>query len=254
MYKRQGYFEYQRRLEMVRARPPYQPPEAVSDPAGATRTLEAGESAAMLRRFGISVPQETMAGSAAEASELARDIGYPVVLKAPLDGFPHKSDVGLVRTELGSAEEVRGAFESLRARVLELAPDAKSQPIMVQRQAAPGTEVIIGITRDATLGAAILVGLGGIFTEVLRDVSVRPLPITGFDAGEMIRELKGFALLEGVRGTPKADLQALTETILAVARLAADPGNRVVELDLNPVIAGPTGCVAVDSLIVVATG
>ena len=117
-----------------------------------------------------------------------------------------------------------------------------------------GTEIIIGTTRDATLGPAILVGLGGIFTEVLRDVSVRPLPISEADAGEMIRELKGFGLLEGVRGAAKADLGALSETIRSVARLAADPANRVVELDLNPVIAGPTGCVAVDNLVIVDTG
>jgi acetate---CoA ligase (ADP-forming) len=248
-----GYFEYQQRLEGVGARPPYEPPPAGPEAPHATRTLEAGESAALLRRFGVPIPEERMASSAAEATDAVEIIGYPVVLKAPVAGFPHKSDVGLVRTGLASAGEVRAAFESLRARVRELVPDAAAQPIMVQRQVAPGTEVIIGITRDATLGPAILVGLGGIFTEVLRDVSVRPLPITEFDAGEMIHELKGFLLLEGVRGTPKADLQALTETILAVARLAADPDTRVVELDLNPVIAGPAGCVAVDSLIVVAS-
>jgi acetate---CoA ligase (ADP-forming) len=249
-----GYFEYQRRFEAVRARPAYEPPSAASAPVTSTRALVAGESLAMLRRYGVPVPEERMVDSAKEASAAARDMGYPVVLKAPLAGFPHKSDVGLVRNGLTSAEEVRVAFDSLRGRVLELAPEAKAQPIMVQRQVASGVEIIIGITRDATLGEAILVGLGGIFTEVLRDVSVRPLPITEFDAGEMIRELKGSALLDGVRGTPKADSHALMETIQAVARLAADPANRVVELDLNPVIAGAAGCVAVDSLIVVASG
>jgi acyl-CoA synthetase (NDP forming) len=188
-----------------------------------------------------------------EAVRIAEKIGYPVVLKAPLEGFPHKSDVGLVRTGLTTARQVEEAYSSLRERASQLAPDLDVR-ILVQRQVTEGTEIIIGITRDPTLGAAILIGLGGIFTEVLRDVSVRPLPITEADASEMIRELKGFALLEGVRGGPKADLGALEHTLMAVARLAADPANRVVELDLNPVIAEPTGCTVVDSLVIVATG
>jgi acetate---CoA ligase (ADP-forming) len=247
-----GYFEYRRRLEMVRSRLEYEPSGFPWETPPSTRTLDSAESALLLQRYGIRVVEHHMAGSATEASAAAGKLGYPVVLKASLEGFPHKSDVGLVRTGISSAEEVGEAFADLRARASQLARGIEA-PIMVQRQVKRGIEIIIGMTRDATLGPAILVGLGGIFTEVLRDVSVRPLPITRADAEEMIGDLKGFPLLEGVRGAPKVDLGALTETMIAVGRMAADPVNGVVELDLNPVIAGPDGCVAVDSLIVVAT-
>jgi acyl-CoA synthetase (NDP forming) len=112
--------------------------------------------------------------------------------------------------------------------------------------------VIVGVIRDPTFGAAVVVGLGGVLTEVLKDVSVRPLPITTADAEEMLRDLRGFPVLLGVRGAPPVDLDALVRVILSVAELAEDPGLDVVELDLNPVIAGPRGAVAVDSLIVAA--
>jgi acyl-CoA synthetase (NDP forming) len=247
-----GYFEYHRRIGLVRSRPQYDLPDAPSATSDSGRTLDPAEAADLLQRYGVTVAPESTAGSPTEAVAAAGLIGYPVVMKIPLEGFPHKSDVGLVLTGLKSAEGVREGFSRLLARAAELAPGIEVG-VMVQRQVAAGTEIIVGITRDATVGPAILVGLGGIFTEVLRDVSVRPLPITEGDAAEMIRELRGFALLDGVRGTPRADLKALAETIMAVARLATDPANRVIELDLNPVIAGPSGCTAVDSLVVIET-
>jgi acyl-CoA synthetase (NDP forming) len=248
-----GYFEYHRRLDLVRSRPEYEPPPVALASSPSVRTLDPAEAADLLQRYGVSVAMQNVAGSPAEAIAAATLIGYPIVLKAPLAGFPHKSDVGLVLTGITSAKQVEEGFAKLLARASQLAPGAEVA-ILVQRQVAPGTEIIIGITRDDTVGPAILVGLGGIFTEVLRDVSVRPLPISEGDAGEMIRELKGFALLDGVRGAPKADLGALAATLMGVARLAADPDNRVLELDLNPVIAGPSGCVAVDSMVAVETG
>jgi acetate---CoA ligase (ADP-forming) len=120
----------------------------------------------------------------------------------------------------------------------------------VQQMAAAGTEMIVGITHDSQLGAAVMVGTGGIFAEVLRDVAVRPLPLDERDAREMIDSLRGVALLRGARGQAPGDIDALVRVILGVARLATACGDRLVELDLNPVIVSAAGAVAVDALVV----
>ena len=113
-----------------------------------------------------------------------------------------------------------------------------------------GIEMIVGITHDSQLGAAVMVGSGGIFAEVLRDVAVRPLPLDAADAREMVESLRGYALLKGARGRPPADVDALVDVIMAVARLATACGDRIAELDLNPVIVNAGGAVAVDSLVI----
>ncbi|HLH68715.1 MAG TPA: acetate--CoA ligase family protein [Candidatus Dormibacteraeota bacterium] len=207
----------------------------------------------LLASRGLCLPRQRMVSSVDAARAAAEELGYPVVLKCFPAGHPHKSEAGLVRTGLGSAAEVELAYRELEARGRELAPGT-SPPLQLQEHVGPGVEMIIGVTRDEVLGPAVLVGLGGIFAEVLDDVSVRPLPITPEDAEEMLRELRGFPLLEGARGAPPADLAALAGTLLTVAEMAADGRLGLRELDLNPVIATSTAAVVVDAVVVLDEG
>lgn len=249
-----AYFEHQRRREITSARPapPQAPPEAL--PAQPARTLDSREAAELLGHYGIPLAEERMVNAAAEATRAADELGLPVVLKAVPRDIAHKSDAGLVRLGLRSAGEVESAFDELRVRLRELSPAEAAMPLQLQRQLAAGVEVILGVTREPTLGPVLLVGLGGIFTEVLHDVSVRPLPVTPADAEEMLRELTGYPLLMGARGTPPANVKALIEMMLAVAGMAGDPSLRLVGLDLNPVIVDASGAVAVDRLVIVEGG
>jgi acetate---CoA ligase (ADP-forming) len=246
-----GLVEFNRRL-MSGSRPAYSPTAPVGTSASPRRVLDFVESATLLDNYGVRVPKARIVRSFEEAREAAIEIGYPVVLKAFLPDVVHKSDAGLVRTGLAKASELQIAFRQMAARVEELAPGSSGTSLQVQGQASAGTEMIIGVIQDPTLGPVILVGLGGIFTEVLNDVSVRPLPITVTDANEMIGELQGYPLLAGFRGISRVDVEALVEALMSVAHLAEDPNNHIRELDINPIIVSSDGAIAVDSLVVVS--
>jgi acyl-CoA synthetase (NDP forming) len=166
--------------------------------------------------------------------------------------FPHKSDAGLVRLGVGSPAEARRVFTELMAAAAEADPEARLDGVLVQEMVTDGAECIVGLTRDPALGPAVMVGLGGIFAEILEDVAVRPIPFDRKDAEDMVRSLKGFPLLDGARGRRKADVKALVDVVLAVQKLAVAAGERVAELDLNPVLvrAAGRGAVAVDSLVI----
>jgi acyl-CoA synthetase (NDP forming) len=148
--------------------------------------------------------------------------------------------------------EARKAYDELMDRARKANPKAQLDGVLVQEMVTDGTECIVGVTRDPALGPAVMVGLGGIFAEILEDVAVRPIPFDRKDAEDMVRSLKGFPLLDGARGRPKADVKALVEVLLAVQKLAVACGPRLAELDLNPVLvrAQGKGAVAVDSLVV----
>ena len=244
-----AYLAHRARLAAAVGRPL---PDRAVPGGGPRRTLDPGSALALFGRHGIPLVEERLVDSADEARAAAESIGGPVAMKVLLDGFPHKSDVGLVLTDLRTADAVAGAFAALRARAVELSPGIGPPPVLVQRQVGAGVELIVGVTVDEEIGKVLLVGLGGIHTEVTRDVSVRPLPVTRADVGEMLRELRGHELLLGVRGSAPVNLEAVEEVVLGAAALAADPVSSVVELDLNPVIAGPADAVVVDSLVIVA--
>jgi acyl-CoA synthetase (NDP forming) len=234
------------------------PSQAVALPATARAALagtkpgvlDADNTRALLRAFKVPLVPEETAQSAAGAVKVASDFGYPVVMKLASPDFPHKSDAGLVRLAVDDAAAVKRNYVELVDRARKLDTTARIDGVLVQQMITDGVEIIIGITRDEVLGHAVLVGLGGIFTEVYADTSVRPLPIDEADAWEMVRELKGFPLLDGARGRPKLDTRALVRTVLATAKLAGALGDRLVELDLNPVLVRSRGVVAVDALIV----
>lgn len=204
----------------------------------------------MLAAAGIPVTRTEVAQTPDQAAELAGAIGYPVVLKIVSEQILHKSDIGGVVLGLTDAASVRAAFGDIVARGQAAAGEAAVQGVSVQPEVPAGTEVIVGLLTDPQFGPVVMAGLGGIFVEVLKDVAFRVVPLTPRDAGDMIRQLRGFPVLEGTRGRPGVDVAALERLILAVSRFAQEHPE-VAELDLNPVIAHGTGVVAVDARVIV---
>ncbi|MEW2301412.1 acetate--CoA ligase family protein [Streptomyces sp. NPDC006655] len=204
----------------------------------------------LLRAYGIRVPREQLVTSAAAAVRAAGLVGYPVVMKASGGQLAHKTELGLVKIGLTSASQVRDAYRELTdiARYEGVALDGVLVCQMVQR----GVEMVVGVTHDDLFGPTVTVGLGGVLVEVLHDAAVRVPPFGEDQARDMLAELRGRPLLDGVRGRPPADLDALVEVILRVQRMALELGDRLAELDINPlmVLEQGQGAVALDALAV----
>jgi acetate---CoA ligase (ADP-forming) subunit beta len=215
------------------------------------RLLNEVEAKEVLAEAGVPVVRAKLARSRDEAVAFAREAGFPVALKIVSNEITHKSDVGGVKLNLPDEAAVAEAFEAIVAAVKGVAPQAAIDGVSVQKMAAAGTEVIIGVNTDAQFGPVIMFGLGGILVEVLEDVAFRIVPIEPRDARQMVREIKGFKLLEGYRGQPPADVAALEQMLLKVSAFV-DSHPEVEELDLNPVFAYADGAIAVDARIVLA--
>ncbi|MGB9804934.1 acetate--CoA ligase family protein, partial [Desulfofundulus sp.] len=211
------------------------------DIVGVGGTLSEGDSKALLSKFGIPVTRSGLAGSAGEAVELAGQIGYPVAMKVDSPDIPHKTEAGAVFLNLFSEEEVRRAYASILQNAGHYKPGARINGVLVQEMLPEGTEVIIGVTRDPVFGPTVMFGLGGIFVEVLKDVSFRVAPLSRGDALDMIREIKGYEVLKGVRGKPPADIEALVDVIMKVSTLATVLNDQLEELDINPLVVYPEG-------------
>jgi acetyltransferase len=207
---------------------------------------------AILDAYGIPTPPEALAGSADQAVEIATSIGFPVVMKIESADVPHKTDAGCVELSITDADGCRAAYRRILENALKHRPEARIEGVLVQKQLPPGTEMVVGMTRDPDFGPMILLGLGGIFVEVLRDSVIAPAPLSEEQARAMVGRLKGRAMLEGVRGQPPRDVDALVSVLVGLSRLAIDAGKDLAEADLNPVIVYPQGqgAVAVDYLFV----
>lgn len=208
--------------------------------------LEAKE---LLRQAGILVIETKLARTKEEAGEISKEMGFPVVLKIASPEIIHKSDAGGVKLALKNLAEVKEAYEEIMRSCRQGYPRALLEGVTVQKMARPGVEVIVGMSKDPQFGPVLMFGLGGIFVEILKDVSFRVVPVTERDAAEMIREIKGFPLLQGYRGQEPAHLPALEELIVKVSRFGEE-NPEVKELDLNPVFAYRDGVVAVDARII----
>jgi acyl-CoA synthetase (NDP forming) len=215
------------------------------------RVLTEVESKQVLAEAGIPCAVARLATTAEEAAAAAREVGLPAVVKVVSPDIVHKTDVGGVRLGLTTPEEVSQAFHEVTAAARQHMPQARILGVSVQRQAAPGVEVIVGMSKDPQFGPVIMFGLGGILVELFRDVSFRIVPLEPRDARQMIREIKGLPLLMGYRGQPPADLDALERLILRVSELV-EAYPEIAELDLNPVFARPDGAEAVDARIVLS--
>ena len=219
----------------------------------ASAALSEIDGKALLRKAGITVPEGGVARSADQAVELAKAVGFPIAMKIVSAQIPHKTEAGGVRLNLADEQAVGSAYQNILHTVSQRQPDAAIDGVLVEKMfPAGGREILIGVHQDEAFGLVLTVGLGGIFVEVLKDVAHRALPIEPQDASEMLRELKGYALLEGVRGQAPADIAALEDLLLRVSRFATGQGPRLRELDLNPVWVGREGegAVPLDALVV----
>lgn len=212
------------------------------------------EAQKILTAYGLAIPQSQVAKDPDEAVRIAGEIGYPVVLKIASPDILHKTDVGGVRVGLENAEAVRDAFELMVYRAQRYLPEARILGCTVQEMApSGGMEVLVGMNRDPQFGPLLTFGLGGIYVETLKDVTFRLAPVSVQEAEEMLGEIRAHALLEGVRGKPAADRQAIIDTLLRMSQLVTD-FPEIAEFDINPLIVYPAGqgAVAIDMRLVLS--
>jgi acyl-CoA synthetase (NDP forming) len=212
--------------------------------------LSESESKQLIAAWGVPVSMEVCAKDIDGAVKAAEKIGYPVVFKADSPDIPHKTEAGVVRLNLRDADQVRAAYTAILANANAHAPDAKINGVLVQEMVSGGVEVIIGVSYDAQLGPTLLFGTGGVMVEVYKDVAMRHCPITPAEAREMIAEVKGAKLLQGFRGKPACDINALANVLVNVSHLAVNLDGQLAELDINPLLVLPQGIKAVDALAV----
>jgi acetate---CoA ligase (ADP-forming) len=210
-----------------------------------------GETDRLLGAYGIALAPATIARSATEAAQAAEKLGYPCVLKVASVDIPHKTEFGALRLGLETRAAVERAYEELLANVRAGKPDADIEGVLVQKQ-IKGVECLLGIARDEQAGPTLVMGLGGVFVEILADVQIRIPPISAAEARRALESLKGAKVFSGVRGAPPVDLDALAEMAARLSWFAYDFRDRIAELDLNPVVVLPAGqgAFAVDALLV----
>lgn len=225
-------------------------------PASARVALPAGldepEAARILGAAGLTFARCDTATSADIAVQMARDIGFPVVLKVRSPDIAHKSEVGGVKVGLADENAVRAAYEAIMASAKAAMPSARIRGVTVNEMVSGGVQAILGTHRDPTFGPMVMVGLGGIYTEVLKDTAMRLAPVNRDQALHMIRSLKGFAILDGARGAEKADIGALADAVVALSAFAVAQGDAMDGAEINPMIVHPKGCIGVDALIIPA--
>ena len=234
------------------------PPSAPAILASATtsgeglRVLGEAASKVLLAPFGLTAPAEQVATDAEAAVAAAERIGYPVVLKLVSDDVQHKSDVGGVLIGLGTAHAVRDGFARIRAALASLRPGAHFGGVLVAEQIDGGLELVLGVHRDPEVGLVTMFGAGGVLLELQKDIAFGPVPLDARTAADMIARTMAGRLLEGYRGSPKRDRAAVTEALIGLSHLAQDLGERLVSIDINPLVALPEGKGArmLDALIV----
>jgi acyl-CoA synthetase (NDP forming) len=241
-----------RRPQMADETPPAVRQEVSRTLSAVGRVLTEAEAKTLLALYGVPRPPEVLVASGEAAAAAAVEIGGPVALKVQSPDITHKTEAGAVALGITGDTAVREAYQRIVANAERAHTRAAIHGVLVQPMASPGQEIILGVTRDPDFGPMLMVGLGGIHVEVLRDVAFAPVPIDTEEALSLLGELKGEALLDGMRGAPPADRAALAELIATLSRFAADHAELIEEIDLNPVIVHPEGqgLTVVDALIV----
>ncbi|MBI2129616.1 acetate--CoA ligase family protein [Candidatus Woesearchaeota archaeon] len=206
------------------------------------------ETKKILKKYKMPYPPSELAKSELEARKIADKIGYPVVLKIDSPDIVHKSDVGGVIADIKSGEDAAAAYLKIIKNAGKI-KNARINGIIVQKMER-GTAVIVGMKRDAQFGPALMFGLGGIFVEIMKDVSFRIAPIDKNEALEMIKEVKGYEILKGARGSEKANIDAIADIILKLSKLAIKEKN-IMEIDFNPVIVNKKTAKIVDARMMI---
>jgi acetyltransferase len=215
-------------------------------------TLSEFDSKSLLRDAGIALPDEVLVTERGGLDAAIARAGFPLVMKIQSRDIPHKSEVGGVRVNITTKGEAFTAFQALLDNAQRHRPNAAIQGVLVGPMAKKGVEIIVGTLLDLTFGPMIMVGLGGITTELFRDVIYRPAPVRAAEASAMLDALKAAPLLNGFRGAPKADVVALSHVIAQISLLAAQHAKEISEIELNPVLvhAEGQGVTIVDALVV----
>jgi len=207
------------------------------------------ESKQILKEVGINTTEIRLARSKEEAVARSQELGFPVVLKIVSPDILHKTDVGGVKLSLNNKEDVGNAYDEIISMIKKHQPSAKIQGVSVQPMARPATEVIIGMSKDPQFGPVLMFGLGGILVEILKDISFRIVPLTRRDANEMIREIKGYPILEGYRGQEPANIAVLEQLLLKVSEFV-ESKPEIKELDINPIFAYRDSALAIDARVI----
>jgi acetyltransferase len=226
--------------------------EAVKEVPKISRSLPEYEAKKLLSAYGISTTAEELAHDSAEAIKLSRSIGYPVALKISSKDIPHKTEAGGIVLGISSDLEVEEAYQKILDNVRKYKPGSVIEGVLVQEMAGPGAEVILGVSSEPGIGPVILFGLGGIFVEVFKDVTLRVARFMDHEtAQEMVREIKGYSILKGARGQKPCDTDAIVETIVKLARFAMAYRDSIDQIDINPlrVFEQGKGVKVVDALI-----
>src|SRR5690606_25355920 len=212
---------------------------------GARRTLQA---------CALRTPETRLAGTPEQAVEMAGEIGYPVVLKIASPDILHKTDVGGVRVGLQNAQDMRDAFELMVYRAERYVPGARIWGCTVQEMTPQGHEILVGMNRDPQFGPLVTFALGGIYVEILKDATFRIAPFARNEAWQMLNEIRAHALLDGVRGRPPADKEAIVDTLMRIGQLVTD-FPEILELDINPLMVFDEGqgAIAIDMRLVLAS-
>lgn len=218
--------------------------------AAGDRVLTERQSKEVLAAYEIAVTRETLARTAGEAVDAAARLGFPVVLKIESADIPHKSDAGVIRLNLRDADAVRDAFDAVSARAAAVVPTPRVEGVLVQQMIPAGLEIVVGARIDPQFGPLVLVGLGGVLVELVRDTVLALAPVSQAQALGMLASLKGARALDGFRGSEPVDRDTLADTIVRVSELASDLRHDIVELDVNPVLCAGRSVVAVDALLV----
>lgn len=239
-------FDYAAMRERLARGVPQRPSDIDADKArtallGVDGVLNEAASKALLTCYGLPVTREKLVRDAADAAVFASEIDGPVALKIQSSDIPHKTEAGALRLGVQGEEAVCRGFEEVMAAARSYRPDARIDGVLVQEMVTEGHEMLLGISRDPVFGPVLAVGFGGIFAEVVKDVSIRLPPVDKTMADEMLRELRTFPLLEGARGQPPADVGALTDCIVRLSWLATDHAGLIREFDINPLKVGPQG-------------
>ena len=217
--------------------------------------LSEHQSKELLKAWEVTVTVESLVGSADEAVEAAQRIGFPVALKVDSPDLLHKTEAGVIRLNLAEEAQVRSAFSEVMSSAKSNAPDAAVNGVLVQEMVRDAVEVIVGVSYDSQLGPVLLFGTGGVMVEVYNDVALRLCPINSAEAREMVHEVKGARLLQGFRGQPTADIDALCGTLVRVSNMAVNLEGSLSELDINPLMVLPAGrgVKAADALVILSS-
>lgn len=199
----------------------------------------------ILEKYGIAVANSEIATTRDAVIDSSDRIGYPLVLKVISSDISHKTDVGGVRTGIRDKGESGVVYDDMMHRISRYMPEARVDGVLIQKMLGGGREVILGMNRDPQFGPVIMFGLGGVSVEVLKDVTFRIAPITEKDAEEMIREIKAYPMLLGIRGEEPSDIGAIKDSLLRFSKLCTD-FPEITEIDINPLLVFKEGCTAVD--------